>query len=528
MWSLGTSGDAQVQRDSNWSPRLVLNVVDASTGRRLAARFTVTVDGERHEPGWVGPHGLRFVSIHVSKRQSQVVTYARGTGPVWVPLTPAAKRVQVEVARGLDYIPASVETEVEADPVEVTARLRRWNRLREDGWRAADAHLHYDRIEPAADRDWFAMMEADDISHGEFMTLKGGMVPGIWAEQFAFGERGEAVEDGRTIAAGEEYRDGLQGHILLFGLGKLIQPITTGGSDSPNNFPALATVLNRARKSGGLVGAAHGGTVGRSPTALVDAIMGEAEFIEIANWGWTFWPLDNWYRLMNCGFNLPPTAGTDLPNNPRREPWQPFLGGMRMYVKTGEVSGSEAWNRAVRNGANFVTSGPIIELAADGAGPGETVCLPEDGGEVRVSAWLRSPRGLRSIEVIRNGRTVSKSIEVRNEAGIQSITSDTSLRFENSGWIAARGEGEQGGVLGSSAVAHTAAIRVLVGGAPIWSEPDGQALVDQIEGQKAFYAENGRYATQGDRYQVMALFDRAIDQLRKRQEGGGRSDTCAQ
>ena len=506
----------------------MLNVIDQATGGRLAARFTVTVDGMRHEPRWLGPHGLRFVSVHVAKRQSQVVTYARDTGPVWVPLTPTAKRVRVEVAKGLDYIPVSVEADVLADPVEVTAKLRRWNRLHQDGWRAADAHLHYDRIEPAADRDWFAMMNGDDIAHSQFMTLKGGMVPGVWAEQFAFGDRGEAVADGSTIVSGEEYRDRLQGHILLFGLGDLIQPITTGGSDSPNTFPALATVLNRARKTGGLVGAAHGGTLGVSPTVLVDAILGEAEFIEIANWGWTFWPLENWYRLMNCGFNLPPTAGTDLPNNPRREPWQPFLGGMRMYAKTGDLTGAEPWNRAVRTGATFVTSGPIIELSAEGAGPGETVCLPPDGGQVAVSARLRSPRGLGRIEIVQNGRAVSKSIKIRREDGIQSIAQETSLRFEKSGWIAARGDGAPGGVLGGNAVAHTAAIRVLVGGVPIWSESDGRALVDQIEEQKAFYAENGRYATQGDRRQMLALFDRAIDELRAKHERGGESDVCAQ
>ena len=54
--------------------------------------------------------------------------------------------------------------------------------------------------------------------------------------------------------------------------------------------------------------------------------------------------------------------------------------GMRMYAKTGDLSGVEPWNRAVRTGATFVTSGPIIELSAEGAGPGETVCLSPDGG----------------------------------------------------------------------------------------------------------------------------------------------------
>ena len=526
LWWAGLSGDAQVQRDPSWSPRLVLNVIDDSTGRRLAARFTVSVDGTAHEPRWLSPHGLRFVSVHVAKRQSQVVTYTRGTGPVWAPLTPEAKRIRVDVAKGLDYLPVSVEAEVSADPVEVTARLRRWNRLRERGWRASDAHLHYDRVEPAGDRDWFAMMAGDDIAHGQFMTLKGGMVPGIWAEQFGFGDHGEARADGRTIVAGEEYRDRLQGHILLFGLDSLIQPITTGGSEAPHNFPPLATVLGRARRAGGLVGTAHGGTLGENPTVLVDTILGESEFIEIANWGWGFWPLDNWYRLMNSGFRIPPTAGTDLPNNPRREPWQPFLGGMRMYAKTGDATGSEAWNSAVRSGATFVTSGPVIKLSAESAGPGESLCLPPDGGDVRIKARLRSPRGLGRLELIRDGHAVSESIEERREGSIRSIALETAFRFEKSGWIAARGAEEPGGVLGGSAVAHTAAIRVLVGGKPIWSEADGQALVDQIAEQKMFYAENGRYARQDDRRQVLASFDRAIEEIRARRAGRGQNETA--
>lgn len=528
LWWIGEFGVVQVQRDPNWSPRLVLNVFDESTGDRVAARFTVTVDGTQQEPRWLGPHGLRFVSVHVAKRQSQVVTYARATGPVWVPLTPDAKRVRVDVVKGLDYLPVSIEADVRADPTEVTAKLKRWNRLREDGWRAADAHLHYDRVEPAADRDWLAMMAGDDIAHSQFMTLKGGMVPGIWARQFAFGEQGEAVADGRTIAAGEEYRDSLQGHVLLFGLDKLIEPITTGTPESPENFPALATVLGLARGMGGLVGAAHGGALGGSPSLLADAILGAAEFVEIANWGWTFWPLNNWYRLMNCGFHLPPTAGTDLPNNPRRASWQPFLGGMRMYANTGEATGSEAWNRAVRQGATFVTSGPIIELSAEGAGPGETLCLPRGGREVRVSARIRSPMGLHKIELVRDGRVVNESTEERHDGAIQSISLGTSLRFDKSGWIAARGEGKQGGVFGGSAVAHTAAIRILVGGEPVWSEVDGRSLVDHIEGQKVFYAENGRYLTQADRRQMTTWFDRAIEELRARQEGRGDSTGCAQ
>jgi hypothetical protein len=49
--------------------------------------------------------------------------------------------------------------------------------MREEGWRAADPHLHYERVEAAADRDWFHAMDGDGLTHAQFMVLKGGMAP---------------------------------------------------------------------------------------------------------------------------------------------------------------------------------------------------------------------------------------------------------------------------------------------------------------------------------------------------------------
>ena len=508
----GDLGSSQNLRDASWSPRLILNVIDAASGEPLAARFTVTLDGTVHEPRWLGPHGLRFASVHVSKRQTQVVNYARGTGPVWVPLKAGAQHLRVDVAKGLDYLPVAVETRVESDPVELTVELERWNRLRQDGWYPADAHLHYDRIEPAADRDWAAMMAGDDVWHAQFMVLKGGMVPGVWARQFAYGREGERSYSGRTIVAGQEYRDRLQGHILLFGVGEVIPPIMAGVADAPHNFPLFLDVLTRARDSGALAGVAHGGTLSQSPTVLADTILGAADFMEIANFG--FWPLENWYRLMNCGYHLPPTAGTDLPNNPHREPWQPLLGGMRMYAQTSGVAGSEAWNRAVRNGRTLVTSGPIIELDAKGSGPGETLCVAAEGDRtVPIKLRMRSPRKLANLELLLNGEVVASSSESRFNGSIHEIAVDSTVPFAESAWIAGRGRGARSSLPGGSSVAHTAAIRVLVGDAPIWSDQDAETMIAQLRAQRAFYATNGSYSRLADRESMLAVLDRAISEL---------------
>jgi hypothetical protein len=237
--------------------------------------------------------------------------------------------------REFDYAPVSMPICVSGSEVVETVRLRRWNTLVEEGWRAADAHLHYDRPDPEADRDWFHMLAADGLALGQFMVLKGGMVPGVWAQQYAYGRFGEHFQRGRTLVPGMEFRDRLQGHILLFGADEVIEPITAGTPEAPHNWPRFVDMLDRARRGNALVGPAHGGTLSRSPMAIADALLGRVDFWKIGNAH--LWAIEDWYRLMNVGLILPPVAGTDLPDNPDRESWQPFLGSMRMYAKTGGI-----------------------------------------------------------------------------------------------------------------------------------------------------------------------------------------------
>lgn len=381
---LGLMAWAQHQVERDWSPRLILDVVDADTGGPTAARFSLSVDGAEHEPSW-GPHGWRFVSVHVSRRQTFAVTYARGTGSVEIPLRPGARSVEIRAAKGFDYIPVSQTAAIDRESTPVRIEMRRWNRLREEGWRAADPHVHYDRIRPESDPDWLDAMDGDGLADAHFLVLKGGMMPGVWASQYAYGRRGEGARDGKAIVAGEEYRDQLQGHLLLLGLGDIIQPIMAGTAESPHHWPPALDVLRRGRQSGGVVGAAHGGSLGQSPTVIADALLGALDFMELGN-PFLWQPEKNWYPLNNCGYILPPTAGSDLPNLPYRDWWQPFLGSIRTYVKTGAAKGFGAWNAALKRGDVFVSSGPVIRLSVNRAGPGGRIDLPSGGGEVEVHA----------------------------------------------------------------------------------------------------------------------------------------------
>ncbi len=355
------------------------------------------------------------------------------------------------------------------------------------------------------------MMAGDDLSLAEFMVLKGGMVPGVWAEQYAYGRAGEHSRGDAAIIAGEEYRDRLQGHNLLFGLRDVIQPIMAGVPDAPDNWPAFTDIFDQARAAGALVGPAHGGTLGDSPTAVADALLERVDFWEIGNTH--LWELDDWYRLMNLGLVLPPVGGTDLPNNPYRDPWQPFLGGMRTYVRSSQGSNSQAWHAAIAAGDSFVTSGPVVLLSVHNESPGATIRLPAGGGAIAVEAQLASPRRLASLELVWNGEVRASSQTVQDAGGANRILIRQTIRVDHSGWIAARGRGGPIDAIGQQEVAHTGAVRVLVGDQPIWNESTAAELRNRLQAQKTLYADRGAYPNQQARRRMTELFEQALERL---------------
>ena len=499
--------------------RLLLEVVDGASGGPTAARFSLVVDGVGYTPDALGAGGLRFVTIHQSKHQRFAATYTRGTGEVAVPLPDEARRGVVSVVKGFEYFPQEIPFEVVGSKARVAVTLSRMSNLKQQGWTAAEGHLHYDRLNPEHDPDWLTLLAGDDLVHAHFMVVKGGNLPGVWAEQFAYGRKGEAFDGHRLIRPGEEYRDGIQGHINLLGVTEIIKPISSGRSDHRYHYPAFYDVLQRARELEGIVGPAHGTALGRSPTGVADTVLGAVDFMEIANTH--LYKVDVWYRLMNCGYIVPPSAGTDLPNFPFREPWQPLLGETRMYVRTGGRIDFESWKEAVRAGRVFVTSGPMIELAVDDAGPGDTIRLSADGGEVQVSAVLSSPHRLETLELVVNGEPVETCIERQLDGRVHRLRLRRPVKITESCWLAARGFGVPKEALAENTgiqqktFAHTAAVKVLVGDAPIFRAEDARFLIDHLVSQKKFYDDQAKYENDADRRHAQELFDRAITALQR-------------
>jgi len=498
-------------------PCLQLSILDAETGRPTPARFSIVVDGETYTPDQLGPGGIVFETIHTSKRQRFKALYSRGTGPVQVPLPPGARSGSVIVVKGFDYRVVSVDFQQVGGNASLQVELSRWNDLHRKGWISADAHLHYERHAKQYDRDWLTLLAAEGLDQGHFMMVLGGNLPGIWAEQYAYGSEGEATDGHRLLTAGEEYRDSLQGHINLLGLGKIIHPILAGTRKHPHHYPTFLHILQKARSTGGFVGPAHGAKLGRSPTAVADTVLGAVDFFEIANTH--LLEPDLWYQLMNCGYLVPPSAGTDLPNYPFREAWQPLLGETRIVVQVDDRRDFSDWTEAVRQGRVFTTSGPTISLTVNDAGLGETVQLPPKGGTVTVTAELAGPRPLRSLEVLLSGKPIEARTEDIGQDGIARHRLTATVPIKRSTWLAARGFGvrkkalSKGSQIEQTTHAHTAAIPVLVGDQPIWSPDDARQLRERLAKQKALYLARGNYEQESHREEMLDIFDRAIREL---------------
>jgi hypothetical protein len=142
-----------------------------------------------------------------------------------------------------------------------------------------------------------------------------------------------------------------------------------------------------------------------------------------------FYSQDIYYRLLNCGFRIPPSAGSAsgvLPNP---------VGYNRAYVRLDEGFSYKAWWKGLAAGRSFVTNGPILLVRANGRFPGEVF---RGGPGKPLSIALEIEAGgndpLESVEVIRDGSPL-ESLRV-GEAGGK--LEPPPLVFERSGWFLVR------------------------------------------------------------------------------------------
>jgi hypothetical protein len=365
----------------------------------------------------------------------------------------------------------------------LTFELTRELDWRERGWVTADTHVHF--LSPQT-----ALLEgaAEGVNVVNLLASQ-------WGEMFSnvgdfdgtttLGARDFGGDGEFLVRVGTENRMQVLGHISLLGYaGPMIHPLCTGGpAESAIGDPqevAMAEWAERCLAQGGLVVMPHAPNPQCERAA--DIVLGLVDAIELM----TFNPHDaqltpfglvDWYRHLNLGHHLPLVGGSDKMSAAS------LLGGVRAYAHLGEREfGYDAWMAAVRAGNTFATVGPLVEFAVEGRPAGSRLNLPPGGGTVEVTWRVASVAvPIERVEVIAGGAVV----EEITVGGSRSAGGRAAVRLDRSTWLALRVRGSYRQRPGDIA-AHTSAIIVEVGGAPVFSPSDGLAILAQIEGSLAF------------------------------------------
>jgi hypothetical protein len=211
-----------------------------------------------------------------------------------------------------------------------------------------------------------------------------------------------------------------------------------------------------------------------------------------------------WYRLLNCGFRVPISAGTDSFTNVADHY---IAGGGRVYVLTGPQFDYAAWIDAYRKGRSFASNGPIVKLQVEGKSPGDEVAL-DSSGEVTIKASLATQVPVDRFELIVNGRPVY-SVPAD---GKESLEFTRKIPIGRTSWIALRAVGPRHRLVlnDTEAFAHTSPVYVTVGKRPMRVTEDLRFYREWISRLIARTETRGRFATPARKEEVLALFRKAL------------------
>jgi len=427
-----------------------------------------------------------------------------------------AGEYQLRIWRGPEYrvLWQNVTIE-EGKTVVVAAKLERWVDAASFNLYSGENHIHANY----GYGEWYntpesmlLQCEGEDLNVCNFMVANSDG-DGVFDRPF-FRGRPDPLSKPRTILYwNEEYRSTIWGHMTLLNLKQLVEPIFTGfqGTTNPFDVPTNADSAKRTRDQGGFASYTHAAQNPSDPYLNpytgkgmpVDVALGTIDSMDLNN----SYPgcLVLWYRLLNCGFRLPASAGTDcfLNRVVSRLP-----GSDRCYVRIDGDLTYAKWIDGLRAGRSFVTNGPMLEIIVNGEHrQGDTIQLKAPGKvKVVAKAWCNVP--LRRVEIVQNGK-VAATQAIAEKSSPESVW-QTEIDVERSGWIAVRTSGPaHPDNPGGEAFAHTSPVYVEVAGKPAQTREDAEFFLKWIDRLDLALRERNRFLTPADKAHAAAQMDAA-------------------
>lgn len=481
--------------------KLRIETVDAATGKPVVARASIQQDGGKFVYPPASQHRLLFDNGHF---------YCDGRAEFEV----LAGDYSFRAFRGSEYRAAHGAVQVAAgETAIVKIEMERWTNAAERGWYSGENHIHanygYGQWYCTPD-DMALQCAGEDLRICNFMVANSD-TDKVFDREFFLGKPDPASTAENILYWNQEFRATSWGHMTLINLDHLVEPIFTGfkGTTNPWDIPTNSDIADRAHLQHALVNYTHGAQNAQDPYAgaytgksiPLDVALGKIDTMDLnASYAGTI-PL--WYRLLNCGFRVAPSAGTDtfLNKIPSRLP-----GADRAYVKLDGEFSYAAWIAGLKAGRSFISSGPMLEFTVDEQVSGETVKLASPR-KVRIVAEATSQFPLDKVEVVYNGEVVSSANLTADK-----LSGDASgeIMIPKSGWLSLRATGPQHpDHSGSPLEAHAAPVYVEVAGKRAASKEDAEYFLAWLDRLSVFIRQRDRIPSEELKQHVERQFEAA-------------------
>ena len=455
-------------------------IVDADTGQLLAARLYIeSAFGEfsharaRHADGEAVPYSK------IRPNGSIEVHTTLSAHPFIAELPPGEYTLTAE--KGKEYISDSKTITVKPnEPMMVALRLKRWINMAERGWYSGETHVHRTVEELPA------LVQAEDLNVSFPLTA---WVTDTEATPALNNRNPDSVPPAELIEVDPTH--------VIWPVNTEYEIFTVDGTrhtlgavfilNHQETFqlaaPPVSPIAEEARRQGGILELdKHNWPWSMMIVPVMQVGLFEltnnhiwrTEF-QFKNWysenagdymdiemeeggfterGWIDFGFKNYYALLNCGFDMKPTAGTASGVHPVP------LGFGRVYVKVPGVFSYEKWLQGLVEGNSFVTTGPMLETNFEWNGSGVVV-----SGRYETANRQRG-----EVEVIVNGDVVpigsTKQGDFKKE-----------FPLNGSSWFAVRVIEE-----GRPRFAHTAPKHFKVSGKPLQpKEAEVGFLIKRVE-----------------------------------------------
>jgi len=425
----------EIGKDGSWGPI----VYDDKSLSGALARFTKTIKDPFTE-----------------------ATHFYSTGESTLVLPPGL--FKIKVFKGPEYKLSHAEVNITAgDTVEKSIELSRFANMPALGWYSADDHVHIARVNKGVDPLVLKMMQAEDIHVGNLLQM-GRADTFLTTQQYAHGDKSRYQEGNHLIISGQEnLRTHVLGHTITLGAAEPIY--------KPEKYLLYRLAWQQAVDQGALNGYAHFGeakrNLGPDPGLPVLAPHNLMHFMEVlqfnqGNYG-------TWYDMLNLGFRITPTAGTDYPCVAPRIPGQE-----RFYTKVEGPFTYKNWLEGVRAGRTFVTTGPILEFSVNDQDIGSEITLEKDG-EVTIKGEVRyrdddnfgsyGQALVKGLELVENGQVVRRFPRIDDSGR---ISFEIRHKIKETSWLALRTSGSINlyPSKGRYVTAHSAPMYITLNNAP--------------------------------------------------------------